>query len=113
MRPIPETLKREMERDQYYKACAREGNDCKGRITWEHAFIYHGRQINEKWAIIPLCEWHHLGGGLDKRMNEWIALKRATNTDLAKYPYENWVRKLKFLDKKYHIHNLSTAKPLF
>ncbi len=91
MRPIPQKLKDEILSDLYYKKCCRKNHDCKGRITWEHAFIYAGRQINEKWAIIPLCVYHHLGEGLDKRLNEIIAVSRATPEDLAKYPRKNWL----------------------
>lgn len=79
-----------MSNDLYYKHCARANFDCSGRITWEHAFIYAGKQINEKWAIIPLCVYHHLGEGLDKHENQRIALRRATEEDLAKYPKKDW-----------------------
>jgi hypothetical protein len=91
MRPIPMKLRLEMAEDSYYESCARanEGG-CKGRITWEHAFMYAGKQINERWAIIPLCVYHHLGPGLDKRKNERIAIARATEQDLQKYPRKNW-----------------------
>jgi len=91
MRPIPKKLKDEISSDPYYLKCARSGSDCRGRITWEHAFIYSGRQINEKWAIIPLCVYHHLGDGLNKRINEKIAVNRATEEDLKKYPRKNWL----------------------
>ena len=79
-----------MANDSYYKVCARKNSDCEGRITWEHAFIYAGRQVNEKWAIIPLCVYHHLGDGLDKDKNQKIALLRATDEDLIKYPRKDW-----------------------
>lgn len=92
MRPIPPKLRQEMADDIYYKTCARADEDCEGRITWEHAFIYAGKQINEKWAIIPLCVYHHLGDGLDKRKNEAIALARATLGDVMKYPRKNWAQ---------------------
>ncbi len=90
MRPIPPALKKEMADDPHYKHCARANSDCSGRITWEHAYIYAGKQINEKWAIIPLCVFHHLGEGLDKHENQRIALSRATDEDLAKYPKKDW-----------------------
>ncbi len=86
MRPISPKLRRQIAEDPYMKVCARSDYDCKGRITWEHAFIYAGRQINEAWAIIPLCEYHHLGKGLNKKINQEIALNRATEQDLNKYP---------------------------
>lgn len=89
MRKIPTKLKQEMEDDPYYKRCARhEDGGCSGRITWEHAIIFAGRQLNEKWAIIPLCERHHAvgtyqdAGTLDKQRNVQIALNRATDEEL-------------------------------
>lgn len=63
---------------------------CQGRSTMEHAIIYAGRQLNEKWSIIRLCYWSHLGPGLNKRINEWIALQHATEADLKKYPKRDW-----------------------
>ena len=89
MRKIPNSLREEMANDVYYKKCARadEGN-CQGRITWEHAIIFAGKQLNEKWAIIPICEYHHDvnkfqgNGDLNKEKHVWIALCRATEDDL-------------------------------
>src|SRR5215510_1054527 len=77
MRPILPHLREELANDNYYCHCARQSEDCSGRITWDHAIIHAGRQINEKWAIIPLCEFHHLGYGLNKQINQCIALLRA------------------------------------
>lgn len=97
-----------MSEDPYYSVCCRgsEGS-CDGRITWEHSFIYAGKQINEKWAIIPLCEYHHGvgkfqdGGDLDKELNQYIALSRALEEDLKKYPRKDWKRMLVYLVQKY------------
>lgn len=101
MRPIPLKLRLELAADPYYKVCARFNAVCEGRITWEHSWIYAGKQINEKWAIIPLCHYHHQGGGLDKDKNRYIALLRATAEELAKYPRRKWDQELNFLKKKY------------
>lgn len=72
-----------------YKICSRRiDGGCKGRITLEHAIIFAGKQVNSKWAIIPLCEYHHAvntyqdGGDLDKDINKCIALNRATDAEL-------------------------------
>lgn len=70
---------------------ARLAPECKGRITWEHCWIYAGKQIDEAWAIIFLCEYHHdVGtqqgnGDLNKKINQWISLNRATDEELKKY----------------------------
>ncbi len=89
MRKIPNKMREEMANDSYYNTCSRlEDGGCGGRITWEHAVIFAGRQLNEKWAIIPMCERHHGvgtyqdGGILDKQRNLHIALNRATDQEL-------------------------------
>ena len=90
MHPIPTKLRNEMSDDLFYKKCCRQDENCDGRITWEHALMYAGRQIQKKWAIIPLCVYHHLGPGLNKHLNQYIALERATAADLAEYPKKDW-----------------------
>lgn len=105
---IPTKLLNEILNDDYYKKCCRhkEGT-CKGRITFEHAFIYAGKQIQEKWAILPLCAYHHEvdeyqdGGGLEKNLNHYLSLQRAREEDLEKYPRKNWSQIKTFLHDKY------------
>ena len=98
MRPIPPKLREEMANDPYYKVCARKNYECSGRITWEHAWIYAGKQINEYWAIIPLCWYHHLGEGLDKKENRRISLRRASHDDLLKYARKDWEQERLWLE---------------
>ena len=90
MRPISPKYRKIINEDPYYRVCSKLGSDCNGRITIEHAFIYAGKQIDEMWNFVPLCYYHHLGKGLDKRFNQKVALSRATPEDLAKYPRKNW-----------------------
>ena len=68
------------------KGCVRKNSDCRGRLTKEHALTFAGRQVQELWSILDLCEFHHLGAGLDKRENRRIALSQATSEELSKYP---------------------------
>lgn len=104
MSPIPPTVKAEILADPYYKQCARASEmECDGRVTWEHAWIYAGKQIQERWAIVPLCVYHHLGAGLEKHLNQYLSLQRATPEDLAKYPKKNWAQEYSFLSSKYEI----------
>lgn len=90
MRTIPTKMREEMSNDPYYRVCSRLDLNCDGRITFEHAVIFAGRQLNEKWAILPLCEFHHAvnkhqdGGMLNKEINMWICLNRATEEELSK-----------------------------
>lgn len=73
----------------------------------EHCFTYGGRQIDEKWAIIRLCEKAHSVGPywkdgiLDKKKNRWIALGHATSQDLAKYPRAPWGQLIEYLNLLY------------
>lgn len=98
MRPISKRVHKVIKADRFYRRCARYGKDCSGRLTMEHAFIYGGSQIDDAFAIVPLCWYHHLGPGLNKRLNELIALRRATEADLAKYPRRNWRREREYLE---------------
>ncbi len=89
--------------------CARnKDGDCSGRITWEHALIFGGKQIDEAWAIVKICEYHHAvnkyqdGGDLKKEKNVWIALNRATDEELLKYSKEiNYINERIRLNKIY------------
>lgn len=97
MRPISPKFRKQIDEDPYYRVCARKGYDCSGRITIEHAYIYAGRQIDEMWNFVPLCEHHHLYDGLDKKENQRLALQRATPADLAKYPKKDWQQERRWL----------------
>jgi|SRR5882757_5610643 len=93
MRPIPKEMKEIMAADPFYKECCSRNSTCKGRIEWHHVFIYAGRQINEPWAIIPLCKHHHdlvSSSSEFKEQCELISLKRASSSDFAKYPKRDW-----------------------
>jgi len=119
MRPIPKELRKEIAQDPFMKTCIYHDlgkqNECKGRIEWEHAFIYAGRQINEKWAIVPVCYYHHRGGGLDKEYNQYRAIIRADIDEVQKkYPKVDWVQLKKYLTNKYQnkiIKSVGILKP--
>lgn len=87
MRAIPPKLRLEMERDPFYLKCCADNEDCKGRIEWHHNLIYAGRQVNEKWCILPLCVYHH---SIEKESEfgsylDWVMVNRATEDELKKY----------------------------
>ena len=114
MRPIPPALRARIEKIPGMKLCIHHNADCKNqwgtqkpaRAEWEHAFIYAGKQINEWWAIIGVCWYHHRGPGLDKDFNRYKALERMSEADLAeaqrKYPGTDWRKLREKLEKKYH-----------
>ena len=107
MRPISSKFRKIIDEDPFYRRCALADEKCDGRITIEHAFIYAGRQIDEMWNFVPLCEWHHsvgkwLGcGGLDKSRNEWIALNLAPPRAFKAYPKRDFETLKAHYNKKY------------
>ena len=102
-------MREEMANDPYYQSCARNvllhDHICQGRITWEHSMYYAGKKIQEKWAIIPLCEYAHSvgpfmdGGILNKEINRWIALNRADDNELMVFPKANFIHERERLNR--------------
>ncbi len=84
MRPIPIMMRENMSAHRFYKTCCLKGNECKGRIEWHHAIIFAGRQLNEIWAIVPLCQYHHriADSKYIKQKVLTICLSRATDEEL-------------------------------
>lgn len=100
MRPIPKKMLEEMLEDPFYKRCCVTGSP---NVSLEHCWIYAGRQINEKWAIVPLrrdLNTSHPPNDVKEKC-QLISLQRATEEDFAKYPRHDWKQKLKYLTKKY------------
>ena len=113
MKPIPKRLRDQMERDPAMKRCIYSNSDCRDeygnrmpRAEWEHCFIWAGRQINEWWAIIGCCWYHHRGPGLNKDFNRWKALERMNEKDILeadkKYPGVGWGKTRDRLRKKFY-----------
>ncbi len=100
MRKIPEKLRKEIAEDPFMALCCITGS---GSVSWEHCWVYAGKQINEAWAIVPLrrdLNNSHPPKDIKERC-QLISLERATKEDLAKYPKKNWDQIYKFLSKKY------------
>ena len=124
MHPIPTEVKERVKLDPFMGACIYvvigRGHECTKKnippsqkvVEWEHVFKYAGKQIQEHWNLIPVCTYHHREEGLDKRFNEYIALRRANVSDLLlRYPRTNWVQEFKYLSGKYKHLNIN-IKPL-
>lgn len=117
--PIPPKIRAELAADPFMRRCFRSAEGtCLGRIgnpEWEHAHKYAGRRVNERWAIIPCCTFHHRGGGLDKNLNRYATLLRMTEEELdeakRKYPRENWDQLKKWLTAKYPSFALPSVFP--
>lgn len=82
----PKATRERIAQDSYYKKCVRQNEECKGRITIDHAVVYAGKRLNEYWSLIPVCWEHHLGAKFSRNINQAIAYSRATDEDFKKYP---------------------------
>lgn len=109
MRPIAQKNRKIIDSDPYYRFCARaDEGDCQGRITIEHAIIVAGRQLDEMWALLPICAYHHSVnqfqdcGKMNKEKHEWLALNRATDEELeAISKAVDYKRKREYLNSIY------------
>jgi len=116
MHPIPKKMRDELSEDDNYRLCIRGKlgftSECEGRIEWHHIFTYAGRQIQEKWAIISLCQFHHSSVKEQKsrKIVEWVALNRLFHLPEKEFlemevkykkAFQEWKRKLIFLNKLY------------
>ena len=111
-------LRQEVGEDPEYTRCALQGllrgviSPCGGRVTREHAIIFAGKKVQEKWAIPPICAAHH---GVDayqdaptqthKEIRVWVAVNRATDEELFRYSKAvNYLRERDRLNAKYGVY---------
>ena len=100
MNCIPKKLKDEMSADPYYKRCCISGSF--ENIQFHHAFCFAGRQLQEKWCILPLSKDIHDNIDTYREKCNWIMLNRATDEQLKKYSRaEDLIAKRDRLNKKY------------
>lgn len=103
MRRIPDKLKAEMAGDRFYKRCAVTGRSDE-KIEWHHNLIFAGRQVNEKFCIIPLAKTVHDSIEKYREIVDWIMLNRASPEELKRYSRAvNLISKKAYLNKKYGV----------
>ena len=90
IRPIPERQRIEMSEDPFYKKCVLKNEDCKGRIEFHHHFKYAGKRTDDKFGILPLCHFHHLGESKYSRILNEVCKSRMTEEDKKKYDRKVW-----------------------
>lgn len=121
MTPIPAKIRKAIANDPRYRLCALEGVEghvCGGRITMEHAFIYAGRQIQEKWAIVPICaagqevDEYQDAHTMNKEMNQWVALNQATPEELVEFRRADYIGLKARLNQKYGKYVFRRADPV-
>lgn len=86
MRPIPPKLREEMSKDPFYFQCCITGQSKNStKIDYHHNLIYSGRQVNEKFCILPVSELVHRNIVKHKEKLNWIMWNRATDEQIERY----------------------------
>lgn len=86
MNNIPPKLKKEMLNDPFYDRCCITGTlKTQQKVEWHHNLIFAGKQVQEKFAILPLRKDIHDNIVKYKEKCDWIMLNRATDEHLLKY----------------------------
>ena len=92
MRVISAKVRKQISEDPGYRVCmlkAYPAHVCGGRLTREHALIHAGRQVDAKFAIISCCakgqevDEYQDAHTMDKDLNRWVALNRASDEELV------------------------------
>ena len=106
-----------MEADSEYQYCmlrAYPDHECEGRITMEHAILHSGKRLQKKWAIVAICARAHEvdefqdAGTMDKDLNIWCALNRATDSELKEISKcKDWIRERDRLNDVYGDYKLA------
>lgn len=96
LKKVLDALVRKMKYQKKTKCDRSDEGDCRGRLTVEHALYYAGKKIQDCFALITLCEFHHGVEhyancyGQNKKRHQEIALSQATEADRKKYPLLPW-----------------------
>ena len=101
MREIPLKYRKELEADPFMKKCI--WTDETTDISWEHCWIYAGKQIVEPWATVPLARRLNTSS-MPTHIKDYcklISLGRAKMSEVVKnYPKFNWVKEKERLTRK-------------
>jgi hypothetical protein len=84
MRPISLNVLSELFKDGFCLKCCICGFH---HVVLHHNFIFGGRQVDEAWAIIPVCNDCHSKAnekGMREKM-DWVMLSRAKDSDLVRF----------------------------
>lgn len=84
MRRLSDATRERVNTDSFYRTCV----ICKSPQVQIHHNLIHGRrQVDDWWALLPLCVTHHNQANqveMRQKLN-WIMCNRAPVEDLIKY----------------------------
>lgn len=101
MRPISKKVLEKIKSSKKIDTCVWCGS--KNNIELHHAFIYSGKQIDEDFAIHPLCSNCHRGynGTIRKEIKDYcelLSLGTGIKILTQKYTKVDWNSKKKYLE---------------
>ena len=86
MRPIPPKLRQELSDDPFYSKCCISGISKNAvKIDWHHNLIFGGKQVNEKFCILPLADFVHRNIVKHKEKCNWIMWNRASDQEIERF----------------------------
>jgi hypothetical protein len=100
---IPLKIRSEMENDPFYSRCAITGTRI-GKIDWHHNARFGGKNVQEKFCIIPLSKHIHDKIDFYKERCDWIMVNRMSDDELNRYTKAiNYHFMKKRLNEKYGV----------
>ena len=84
-KPIPQKMREELSEDPFMERCCLRNALCRGVIQWHHHLKFAGKRVNEKWCILPVCEYHHQKESIWKNQLDQVMVSRATEEELKPY----------------------------
>ena len=112
MIPIP--LRNELEKDPFYKKCCITWRT-DGKIDWHHNMTWGGKNLQEKFAILPvhndIHQYHRKITSEVKEKLNWVMVNRMSEDELSYYSKAIDYKELKIrLNKKYGLVKKNTFK---
>lgn len=106
MNCIPKKLRAQLANDPFYRRCCITGEAAKpwDRVQWHHNMTFAGRQVQARFAILPVLESVHRKANKKsvREKLDWIMLNRMSTEDLLLFGKGiNWYGRLEYLNQKY------------
>lgn len=89
MNRIPKKLRQELSEDMFYQRCCVTGKvgTFDDPVQWHHNLIFGGKQVQARFAILPILKSIHLIADYPKIKEklDWVMVNRMSGEDLELY----------------------------
>ena len=119
MNCIPKKLRAELAEDPEYAYCSLTGTAGTryDKIEWHHNLIFKGKQVQRKFAILPILHSIHAqANNIEMRERlDWIMWNRATSSEITEFSKAvNYHQRLEYLNEKFgEYHPVVPEIPMF